>query len=81
VRVIEGMTKEDVPNELRSALLKAGLADRVEITPEGPPHDWVPPSSAAGATRLTGPNEWIPAAGYPAATDLAEALVRAYTTP
>jgi hypothetical protein len=47
----------------------------------GPPHDWVPPSSAAGATRLTGPNEWIPAVGYPAATDLAEALVRAYTTP
>ncbi len=45
VRVIEGMIIEDVPNELRSALAKAGLA------------------------------------GYPAATDLAEALVRAYTAP
>jgi acetylornithine deacetylase/succinyl-diaminopimelate desuccinylase-like protein len=130
VRVIEGMTKAEVPNELRSALAKAGLADRVEIALADPPHDWVPPSSAAGATRLIGaaatamrsvlgaepprgvllgvtdscwlteagiptlpafgcgslavahrPNEWIPAAGYPAATSLAEALVRAYTDP
>jgi acetylornithine deacetylase/succinyl-diaminopimelate desuccinylase-like protein len=130
VRVIEGMTKTEVPNELRSALVTAGLADRVEIALAGPPHDWVPPSSAAGATRLIGaaatamrsvlgaepphgvllgvtdscwlteagiptlpafgcgslavahrPNEWIPAAGYPACIDLAEALVRAYTAP
>jgi acetylornithine deacetylase/succinyl-diaminopimelate desuccinylase-like protein len=130
VRVIEGMTKEEVPNELRSALARADLADRVEIALADPPHDWVPPSSAAGATRLTGaaatamrsvlgaepprgvllgvtdscwlteagiptlpafgcgslavahrPNEWIPAADYPAATDLAEALVRAYAAP
>jgi acetylornithine deacetylase/succinyl-diaminopimelate desuccinylase-like protein len=52
VRVIEGMTKEDVPNEFRSALLKAGLDGRVEIVLADPPHDWVPPSSAAGAARL-----------------------------
>jgi succinyl-diaminopimelate desuccinylase len=130
VRVIEGMTEQDVPNELRSALANAGLADRVEISLAGPPHDWVPPSSAAGATRLIDsaaaalrsvlgtepapgvllgvtdscwlteagiptlpafgcgslavahrPNEWIPAADYPACTDLAEALVRAYAAP
>jgi acetylornithine deacetylase/succinyl-diaminopimelate desuccinylase-like protein len=129
VRVIEGMTRQEVPNELRAALAQAGLAGRVEIALADPPHDWVPPSTAAGATRLTGaaatamrsvlgakpprgvllgvtdscwlteagiptlpafgcgslavahrPNEWIPAADYPAATNLAEALVRAYTT-
>jgi acetylornithine deacetylase/succinyl-diaminopimelate desuccinylase-like protein len=88
VRVIEGMTRQDVPNELRSALAQAGLADRVQLALAGPPHDWVPPSSAAGATRLIDsaaaahrPDEWIPAADYPACTDLAEALVRVYTTP
>ena len=53
VRVIEGMTIEDVPNELRSALANAGLRDRAEITRADPPHDWIPPSSAAGAARLT----------------------------
>ncbi|HEU5386458.1 MAG TPA: M20/M25/M40 family metallo-hydrolase [Streptosporangiaceae bacterium] len=128
VRVIEGMTIQDVPNELRSALLKAGLDARVEVTLADPPHDWIPPSSAVGASRLIGsaatalrsvlgaepppgvllgvtdscwlseagvptlpafgcgslavahrPNEWIPAADYPAAVNLAEALVRAYT--
>jgi succinyl-diaminopimelate desuccinylase len=52
VRVIEGMTKQDVPNELRSALVNAGLHDRVEIALADPPHDWIPPSSAVGATRL-----------------------------
>jgi acetylornithine deacetylase/succinyl-diaminopimelate desuccinylase-like protein len=129
VRVIEGMTKEDVPNELRSALLTAGLDARVKVTLADPPHDWIPPSSAAGASRLIGsaaaalrsvlgaepppgvllgvtdscwlseagiptlpafgcgslavahrPNEWIPAPDYPASIDLAESLVRAYTT-
>jgi acetylornithine deacetylase/succinyl-diaminopimelate desuccinylase-like protein len=54
VRVIEGMTREDVTNELRSALLKAGLGTRAEVTLADPPHDWIPPSSAAGASRLTG---------------------------
>jgi acetylornithine deacetylase/succinyl-diaminopimelate desuccinylase-like protein len=129
VRVIEGMTREDVSNELRSALLTAGLDARVEVTLADPPHDWIPPSSAAGASRLIGaaaaalrsvlgaepppgvllgvtdscwlseagiptlpafgcgslavahrPNEWIPASDYPAAVNLAEAVVRAYTT-
>jgi acetylornithine deacetylase/succinyl-diaminopimelate desuccinylase-like protein len=130
VRVIEGMTKNDITNEFRSALLKAGLDTRAEVTLADPPHDWIPPSSAAGAARLTAsaaaalrsvlgtepppgvllgvtdscwlseagiptlpafgcgslavahrPNEWIPAADYPAAVNVAEALVRAYTTP
>jgi acetylornithine deacetylase/succinyl-diaminopimelate desuccinylase-like protein len=54
VRVIEGMTMAGVHDELRSALAGAGLADRVEIAAADPPHDWVPPSSAAGASRLTG---------------------------
>jgi succinyl-diaminopimelate desuccinylase len=54
VRVVEGMTRQAVPNELRAALAQAGLAGRVEIALADPPHDWVPPSSAAGATRLTG---------------------------
>jgi acetylornithine deacetylase/succinyl-diaminopimelate desuccinylase-like protein len=53
VRVIEGMTLAGVHDELRSALAEAGLADRVEIAAADPPHDWVPPSSAAGADRLT----------------------------
>jgi succinyl-diaminopimelate desuccinylase len=57
VRVIEGMTMAGVHGELRSALDGAGLADRVEIAAADPPHDWVPPSSAAGtgpgADRLT----------------------------
>jgi len=128
VRVIEGITQTDVTNEIRSALLKSGLDDRVEIALADPPHDWIPPSSAVGATRLVDsaaaamravlgtepppgvllgvtdscwlteagiptlpafgcgslavahrPNEWIPAGDYPACTDLAEALVRAYT--
>jgi acetylornithine deacetylase/succinyl-diaminopimelate desuccinylase-like protein len=51
VRVIEGMANEDVTNELRSALLQAGLDARVEVTLADPPHDWIPPSSAAGASR------------------------------
>lgn len=54
VRVIEGMTMEGVHEELRSALVRAGLADRVEIVAADPPHDLVPPSSAAGAGQLTG---------------------------
>jgi succinyl-diaminopimelate desuccinylase len=54
VRVIEGMTMAGVHDELRSALARAGLAGRVEIAAAGPPHDWVPPSSAVGASRLTG---------------------------
>ena len=49
VRVIEGMTLAGVHDELRSALAEAGL----EIAAADPPHDWVPPSSAAGADRLT----------------------------
>ena len=52
VRVIEGMTMADVHAELRSAVSRAGLADRVEVTAADPPHDWVPPSSAAAAGRL-----------------------------
>ena len=52
-RVIEGMTMAGVHGELRSAMARAGLADRAEITAADPPHDWVPPSSAAGAGRLT----------------------------
>jgi acetylornithine deacetylase/succinyl-diaminopimelate desuccinylase-like protein len=72
VRVIEGMTKDDVPNELRSALVNADLHDRVEIALADPPHDWIPPSSAVGATRLT-------EADYPTSINLTEALVRAYT--
>jgi acetylornithine deacetylase/succinyl-diaminopimelate desuccinylase-like protein len=51
VRVIEGMTMAGVHGELRSALARAGLADRVEIVAADPPHDWVPPSSAVGAGR------------------------------
>jgi acetylornithine deacetylase/succinyl-diaminopimelate desuccinylase-like protein len=67
-----------------------------EIVAADPPHDWVPPSSAAGAGQLTGaaaaafgcgslavahrPNEWIPAGDLGTAIDLTEALVRAYTT-
>jgi acetylornithine deacetylase/succinyl-diaminopimelate desuccinylase-like protein len=51
VRVIEGMTMAGVHGELRSVLARAGLADRVEIAAAEPPHDWVPPSSAAGAGR------------------------------
>jgi acetylornithine deacetylase/succinyl-diaminopimelate desuccinylase-like protein len=54
VRVIEGMTMEGVHDELRSAVARAGLADRVEVAAAGPPHDWVPPSSAVGADRLIG---------------------------
>ena len=54
VRVIEGMTMAGVHDEIRSAVRRAGLADRVEVTAADPPHDWVPPSSALGADRLTG---------------------------
>jgi acetylornithine deacetylase/succinyl-diaminopimelate desuccinylase-like protein len=52
VRVIEGMTIEGVHDEIRSAVRRAGLADRVEVSAADPPHDWVPPSSAMGADRL-----------------------------
>jgi acetylornithine deacetylase/succinyl-diaminopimelate desuccinylase-like protein len=52
VRVIEGMTIEGVHDEIRSAVRRAGLADRVEVSAADPPHDWVPPSSALGADRL-----------------------------
>jgi len=38
VRVIEGMTMAGVHDELRSALARAGLADRVEILAADPPH-------------------------------------------
>jgi len=54
VRVIEGMSMRSVHDELRSAVSRAGLADRVEVTAAGAPHDWVPPSSAADADRLIG---------------------------
>jgi acetylornithine deacetylase/succinyl-diaminopimelate desuccinylase-like protein len=54
VRVIEGMTMTGVHEELRGALRRAGLADRVEVAAAEPPLDWVPPSSAAGAGALIG---------------------------
>jgi succinyl-diaminopimelate desuccinylase len=54
VRVIDAMTMPGVHEEIRSALGRAGLADRVDVTAADPPHDWVPPSSALGADRLTG---------------------------
>ena len=54
VRVIEGMSMASVHDELRSAVSRAGLADRVEVTAAGAPHDWVPPSSAAEADQLIG---------------------------
>lgn len=71
MRVIEGMTMASVHDELRSALDGAGLADRVEIAAADPPHDWVPPSSATDAGRLTGHRLLL----------ANRALVRAYTTP
>lgn len=52
VRVIEGMTMQDVHAAIRGVLHQAGLADRVDVLPAASPLDWVPPSPAVRDHRL-----------------------------
>jgi acetylornithine deacetylase len=51
VRTIEGMTKGQVLERLRTVIAAAGLEGRVTIEPAMPPLDWLP----AGTTLSDGP--------------------------